>query len=237
MTPFDDEPPGGRTVGRRALLLAKLRNYLLAGIIVAAPISITFYIVWQVVDYFDTRVAGLIPDRYNPERFLPFSLPGIGLLLTVAVLMLIGWFTASYLGRAIMSSSELVLDRMPIVRSLYGMLKQLFQTVLAQSSRSFREVVLVEWPRPGIWSVAFVTGPAPDVVSRAVDDELVSLFMPCSPNPTTGYFLMVSRRELIVLDMSVEAAMKLIVSGGLVAPPAEAIADAPTHGRMMEPTP
>lgn len=235
MTSLDDEPPDERAGGRRARLLAKLRNYLLAGIIVTAPISITFFIVWQVVDYFDTRVAGLIPDPYNPERFLPFSLPGIGLLLTLAVLVLIGWFTASYLGRAIMSSSELVLDRMPIVRSLYGLLKQLFQTVLAQSSRSFREVVLVEWPRAGTWSVAFVTGAAPDSIRRAVDDELVSLFLPCTPNPTTGYFLMVSRRELVPLDMSVEAAMKLIVSGGLVVPP-EPAAEPARRPDVLEPT-
>lgn len=231
----DEDTPGGRPAGRRALLLAKLRNYLLAGVIVTAPISITFYIVWLVVDYFDTRVAGLIPAHYNPERLLPFSLPGIGLLLTLATLVLIGWFTASYLGRALMASGELVLDRMPIVRSLYGMLKQLFQTVLAQSSRSFREVVLVEWPRRGAWSVAFVTGPAPEVARQAVDDDLVSLFLPCTPNPTTGYYLMVARREVIVLDITVEAAMKLIVSGGLVAPP-ETMAVAQARQELMEPT-
>lgn len=232
---MDDDTPGGRPTGHRPLLLGKLRNYLLAGIIVTAPISITFYIVWQVVDYFDKRVAGLIPDPYNPERFLPFSLPGIGLVLTIVALMLVGWFTASYLGRALMTSGELVLDRMPIVRSLYGTLKQLFQTVLAQSSRSFREVVAVEWPRRGAWSVAFITGPAPEAVRHAVDDELVSLFLPCTPNPTTGYFLMVSRRELIVLDISVEAAMKLIVSGGLVVPP-ETTAPAAAQPPLMEPT-
>ena len=236
MTASDEVMPGSRPPGRRALLLAKLRNYLLAGIIVTAPISITFYIVWLVVDYFDTRIAGLIPDPYNPERFLPFSLPGIGLLLTLATLVLIGWFTASYLGRALMTSGELVLDRMPIVRGLYGTLKQLFQTVLAQSSRSFREVVLVEWPRRGAWSVAFVTGPAPDAARQAVDDDLVSLFLPCTPNPTTGYYLMVARRELVVLDISVESAMKLIVSGGLVVPP-EPLPAALPPSPVMESTP
>lgn len=231
----DDDAPGSRPAGHRALLLGKLRNYLLAGIIVTAPISITFYIVWLVVDYFDTRVAGLIPEHYNPERLLPFTLPGIGLLLTLLALVLIGWFTASYLGRALMTSGELVLDRMPIVRSLYGMLKQLFQTVLAQSSRSFREVVLVEWPRAGAWSVAFVTGPAPESIRHAVDDDLVSLFLPCTPNPTTGYFLMVARRELVPLDISIESAMKLIVSGGLVVPPETMTTPAPPS-TVMEPT-
>jgi uncharacterized membrane protein len=199
--------------------MARLRAYLFAGIIVVAPISITLFITWRVVDYFDTRVQGLLPDRYNPERFLPFTLPGIGLLLTLATLILIGWFTASYVGHALMRLGERVLRRMPIVRSLYGTLKQIFETVFAQSSRSFREVVLVEWPRKGAWSVAFVTGAAPSVVSRAVGDDLVSLFLPCTPNPTTGYFVMVARREVMPIALSVEEAMKLIISGGLAAPP------------------
>lgn len=199
--------------------MARLRAYLFAGIIVVAPISITLFITWRVVDYFDTRVESLIPDRYNPERFLPFTLPGIGLLLTVATLILIGWFTASYVGHALMRLGERVLRRMPIVRSLYGTLKQIFETVFAQSSRSFREVVLVEWPRKGAWSVAFVTGSAPGVVSRSVGDDLVSLFLPCTPNPTTGYFVMIARREVMPIALSVEEAMKLIISGGLAAPP------------------
>jgi uncharacterized membrane protein len=225
-------------LGRSHGLLGRLRTYLLAGIIVTAPISITILIVWRVVDYFDTQVAGLLPDRYNPERILPFTLPGIGLLLMLGALMLIGWFTASYLGRAMVRLGEWVVHRMPVVRSLYGTLKQVFETLLSQSSRSFREVVLVEWPRPGIWSVAFVTGVPPGAVRHAVDDELVSLFLPCTPNPTTGYFMMVPRRDLRPIDLSVEDAMKLIVSGGLVAPtePGRAV-PAPTRGRELQPTP
>lgn len=209
---------GGRH-GRGHRVLARLRTYLLAGIIVTAPISITLLIVWRVVDYFDSQVAGLLPAQLNPERLLPFTLPGIGLLLMLAVLILIGWLTATYLGRAMVRLGEWVVRRMPVVRTLYGTLKQIFETVLAQSSRSFREVVAVEWPRRGVWSVAFVTGPAPGAVTRAVDDEVVSLFLPCTPNPTTGYFLMVPRRDVLHLDLTVEEAMKLIISGGLVAPP------------------
>ena len=208
-------PPRSRL---RFGLAARLRAYLFAGIIVVAPISITLFITWRVVDYFDNQVAGLLPDRYNPERFLPFTLPGIGLLLTLAALIVIGWFTASYLGHSLMRLGERVLRRMPVVRSLYGTLKQIFETVFAQSSRSFGEVVLVEWPRRGAWSVAFVTGPAPSIVSQALQDELVSLFLPCTPNPTTGYYLMVARRELMPIGLSVEDAMKLIISGGLAAP-------------------
>ena len=222
MRPERGDPAGGMAKLQRGLwpgLGARLRTYLFAGIIVVAPISITLFITWRVVDYFDTRVANLIPERYNPERFLPFSLPGIGLLLTLAALMLIGWFTASYVGHSLMRLGERLLRRMPVVRSLYGMLKQIFETVFAQSSRSFREVVLVEWPRKDTWSIAFVMGTAPGVVTRAVGDELVSLFLPCTPNPTTGYFVMVARRDLITIDLSIEDAMKLIISGGIAAPP------------------
>jgi uncharacterized membrane protein len=227
-----------RARGRSQRVLARLRTYLLAGVIVTAPISITLLIVWRVVDYFDSQVAGLLPERYNPERILPFSLPGIGLILMIGALILIGWFTASYLGRAMVRLGEWVVHRMPVVRSLYGALKQVFETLLSQSSRSFREVVLVEWPRPGIWSVAFVTGSPPGAVRDAVGDELVSLFLPCTPNPTTGYFMMVPRRELRPINLPVEDAMKLIVSGGLVAPaePGRAV-PAPTGERALQTTP
>jgi uncharacterized membrane protein len=225
-------------LGRSHGFLGRLRTYLLAGIIVTAPISITILIVWRVVDYFDSQVAGLLPDRYNPERILPFSLPGIGLLLMIGALILIGWFTASYLGRAMVRLGEWVVHRMPVVRSLYGTLKQVFETLLSQSSRSFREVVLVEWPRPGIWSVAFVTGTPPGAVREATGEDLVSLFLPCTPNPTTGYFMMAPRRDLRPLAISVEDAMKLIVSGGLVAPPEPGRAmPAPARDRELQPTP
>jgi uncharacterized membrane protein len=226
----------GSHVGLRPGLGGRLRAYLFAGIIVVAPISITLFITWRVVDYFDTRVESLLPERYNPERFLPFSLPGIGLLLTIAALILIGWFTASYVGHALMRLGERLLRRMPVVRSLYGTLKQIFETVFSQSSRSFREVVLVEWPRKGTWSVAFVTGSAPSAISHAVGDDLVSLFLPCTPNPTTGYFLMVARREVMPLGLSVEDAMKLIISGGLAGPaePAPLTARPPRRGVLAE---
>lgn len=222
---------------QRRGVVGRLRTYFLAGVIVAAPITLTLYIVWRVVDFFDTTVRDSLPTRYNPDTYLPFSLPGIGLVLTICGLMLIGWFAASYLGRTMMRISEVVLHRMPVVRGLYGTLKQLFETVFGQSSRSFREVVLVEWPRREAWSVAFVTGSVPSAVRRAIDDDLVSLFLPCTPNPTTGYYLMVPRRDLVALEISVEDAMKLIISGGLVVPPAPAApAGRPEHDRKLEPT-
>jgi uncharacterized membrane protein len=228
--------PGGEA--RRSGIGVRLRTYFLAGIIVAAPVTLTLYIVWRVIDFFDTTVRDSLPTRYNPETYLPFSLPGIGLLVTIGGLIVIGWFAASYLGRILMRASENLLHRMPVVRGLYGTLKQVFETLFGQSSRSFREVVLVEWPRRDAWSVAFVTGTPPLAVRDALDADLISLFLPCTPNPTTGYFLMVPRRDVVPIALSVEDAMKLIISGGLVAsprPPAATPVPASTPGRTLEP--
>ncbi len=206
---------------RRAFgaFLARLRNYLLAGIIVTAPISITFFIIWQVLALFDDWAGALIPERYNPETYLPVSLPGLGFLLMLGLLTLIGWFTAGYVGRTLMRTGERVLQRMPVVRSIYGTLKQIFETVLAQSSRSFREVVLIEYPRRGIWAIAFVTGPTRGEIQEMSDEELVNVFLPTTPNPTSGFLLFVPKRELVHLSMSIEEGMKLVISGGIVTPP------------------
>lgn len=199
-------------------LLARLRNYLLTGIVVTAPISITLYIVWQIVDFFDEWAAAFIPARYNPNTYLPFSLPGLGFLLMLGLLVLVGRLTASYVGHSLVRMGERILRQVPVVRSIYGTLKQIFETVLSSSSRSFREVVLVEYPRRGLWSIAFVTGPAGGEIARRMDDELVNVFLPTTPNPTSGYLLFVPRRDLVHLDMTVEDAMKLVISGGIVVP-------------------
>ena len=130
-------------------LTHRLRNYLLAGIVISAPITITLFIVWQVLGYVDRTVTPFIPTAYNPETYLPFGLPGIGLLIMLGLLILIGWLAAGMVGRTIMRTGEQLLDRTPIVRGIYSTLKQLFETALSQSSRTFREVVLIEYPRAG----------------------------------------------------------------------------------------
>lgn len=206
--------------------LARIRNYLLTGIIVAAPISITVLIVWQVVNFFDATAARFIPARYNPETYLPFSLPGLGMLFMILVLILIGWFAAGFVGRSIMSAGEQILDRMPVVRSLYGTLKQIFETVLAQSSRSFREVVLIEYPRRGIWAIGFVTGPARGEIQDYHDDALLNVFLPTTPNPTSGFLLFVPVKDVIHLDMTIEDGIKMVISSGIVTPPRGQHADA-----------
>jgi uncharacterized membrane protein len=202
-------------------LLGRLRAYFLTGVIVTAPITITLFLVWQFLDFVDTHVAGLLPARYNPETYLPFSLPGLGLLLMLAFLTLVGMLTAGLAGRTLVRMGERLLSRMPVVRGVYGTLKQIFETVLAQKSRSFREVVLVEYPRRGIGAIGFVTGPTRGEIQARSGEEMVNVFLPTTPNPTSGFLLFVPKSDLIPLDMSIEDGIKMVISGGIVGPAAD----------------
>jgi uncharacterized membrane protein len=219
---FMMEPPG------RISPLARLRAYFLTGVIVTAPISITIFLVWQFITFLDTQVGGLIPAPYNPEAYLPFGLPGLGLLIMLAFLTLVGFLAAGLAGRTLVHIGERLLSRMPIVRSVYSTLKQIFETVLAQSSRSFREVVLIEYPRRGLGAIGFVTGPTRGEIQARSGEELVNVFLPTTPNPTSGFLLFVPKSELVHLDMTIEEGIKMVISGGIVAPPnhLEALAEA-----------
>jgi uncharacterized membrane protein len=217
------EPPAPAAERRREPfhlgLLARLRAYFLAGVLVTAPVAITFYIVWLIVSFIDARVSGLIPARYNPETYLPFGIPGLGLLIAVAALILIGAVTAGYLGRVIVRINDAALARMPVVRSIYGATKQIFETVLAQKSAAFRQVCLVEYPRHGVWTLGFITGTTVGEVQERTSDEVVNVFLPTTPNPTSGFLLFVPRQDIILLDMSIEDGIKMVISGGIVTPP------------------
>ena len=200
-------------------LLARLRAYFLAGVLVTAPVAVTFYIVWLNVSFVDNRVSQLIPARYNPENYLPFGIPGLGLVIAIIVLILIGAVTAGYLGRVVVRLSDAILARMPVVRSIYGATKQIFETMLAHKSTAFRQVCLVEYPRRGIWSLGFVTGTAVGEIQERTSDQVVNVFLPTTPNPTSGFLLLVPTRDLILLKMSVEDGIKMVISGGIITPP------------------
>lgn len=220
-----DDPDGRRVVakaakklGWRMTMVARLRTYLFAGIIVTAPIGITVLIVWQVVRYFDETVNALVPGAYNPETYLPFSIPGIGFVMILGFLIMIGWFTAGLVGRTLMRAGERLLDRTPVVRGIYGTLKQIFETIFTKSGRAFREVVLIEYPRRDCWALGFVTGrTAPELTPLGAED-LVNVLVPMSPFPSSGFLLFVPQREIVHLDMTVEEGMRIILSGGIVAP-------------------
>ncbi|CAO3353625.1 Uncharacterized membrane anchored protein Mext_4159 [Azospirillum palustre] len=202
-------------------LMGRLRAYFLAGILVTAPIAITVYIAWWFVSLIDGYIRPLIPSVYNPENYLPFSIPGIGVLVVIIAVTLIGAFAAGYVGRLVLGVGEGVVGRMPVVRSVYGGVKQIFETVLAKKSNAFREVVAIQYPRPGVWSLGFITGSAhPEVQVKLAGEaeDIVNVFIPCAP-PTAGYLAMVPRREVTVLNMTVEDGLKLVMSGGIVVPP------------------
>ena len=211
-------------VPHKGRLARRLRNYFLTGIVVIGPIGLTIWLTLQIVGFIDNTVRALVPARY--ENLLSSGIPGLGVVISVVGLMLVGFITANFLGRTIIGYGEQLVDRMPIVRSLYGALKQIFETVLAQSSSSFREVVLVEYPRKGLWAMAFVTGETKGEVQSLTDDDVVNIFLPTTPNPTSGFLLFVPRRDLVSLQMTVEEGIKLVISGGLVTPPEPGSAEA-----------
>ncbi len=208
--------PPPRTRSRARI---RLRNYFLTGIVVAAPIGITIYITWSFVHWVDSRVKPLIPRLYNPDSYLPFSVPGVGLLFAILIITLLGFLTANLVGRTIVAYGEGVLDRVPLVRNVYRGLRQLFRTALSQTSRSFQKVVLVEYPVKGVWRVGFVATRAKgEIRDQHPDKDLLAVFIPNTPNVTAGFLVFVPRKEAVVLDMSVEEAAKMIISAGLVAP-------------------
>jgi len=216
---LDDLVQSAGPTRRRSRLRVRLRNYFLTGIVVAAPVGITIYITWTFVHWVDSRVKPLIPYVYNPDHYLPFSVPGVGLLFAILMLTLLGFLTASFVGRTVVSYGESLVERTPLVRNLYRGLKQLFQTVLSQSSRSFQKVVLVEYPQKGVWRVGFVAARARgEVAERLTDEKPLAVFIPNTPNVTAGFLVFVPEREAVVLEMSVEEAAKMIISAGLVTP-------------------
>jgi len=202
----------------RTSLLSRLRRYFLTGLVVAAPVTITAALVMWFVDLVDAWFTPMIPPRYRPEQYLDFTIPGLGVVVAVVLLTLLGALTANLFGRTLVNYGERLVGRMPLVRNIYGALKQIFETVLSKSQQSFREVALIEYPRRGLYSIAFVTTTTKGEVQARADEDMVSVFMPTTPNPTSGFLLFVPRRDIIKLDMSVEDAAKLVISAGLVAP-------------------
>jgi uncharacterized membrane protein len=200
-------------------LFGRLRAYLFAGILVTAPIGITLYLAWSVISWIDRSVLPFLPAVYNPETYLPFSLPGIGLIVLILFLTIVGAITAGVVGRMVVSYSERVLSRMPVIRSVYSATKQIFETLLAKNTAAFRQVVLVEFPRQGMWSIGFITGKTEGEVQELTEDEVLNVYIPTTPNPTSGYLCFVARSEIVPLSMTVEEGIKMVVSGGLVMPP------------------
>ena len=219
MTQKTEGPDSNPVAPKKIGFLGKLRTYFIAGILITAPIFITFYLTWIFINFVDSKVTPLIPLKYNPESYLPFGMPGLGLIVMLVFLTLIGALTAGFVGRLYLRMSERLLNRMPIIRGIYGAIKQILETILAQQSNAFREAVLVEYPRRGIWAIAFITGTTKGEVQSLTEEECTNIFLPTTPNPTSGFLLFVPKKELVPLSMSVEEALKMVISGGIVTPP------------------
>ncbi len=219
---FLDEQDDGGHQG----LFARLRFYFLAGVFVTAPIGITIYLTLIFLNFVNNQVTSLIPPQYDPFNQL-HALPGIelikplvSLIVVVAFFVVIGWFARNFLGRMIYRIFEYVVERMPVISSIYSATKQIFETIMASKSQAFKDVVVFEYPRQGVWTMGFVTGTAlGDMQDLARGDELVSVFLPTCPSPTNGVLLFLPRKSLTVMDMTVEEGFKMVVSCGIVTPP------------------
>ena len=201
-------------------LMARFRNYFLTGLVVAGPVAITLYLTWWFVNWVDNLVRPFVPASYRPETYLPFGLPGSGLVVAVIALTLLGFLTHNLIGRTLVDLGEKLLGRMPVVRAIYRGLKQVFETLFSGSGSSFRKVGLVEFPSPGMWSIVLISQvPSVDIAANLPgEEEHISVFLPCAPNPTTGFFFYVPRSKIIEIEMSTEDAATLIMSAGVVQP-------------------
>src|SRR6202012_1912717 len=201
-------------------IMARFRNYFLTGLVVAGPIAITFYLTWWFVTWVDGIVRPFVPIAYRPESYLPFGLPGAGLIVAVVALTLLGFLTANLIGRTLVDLGERLLGRIPAVRAIYRGLKQVFETLFSGKGSSLRRVGLVEFPAPNMWSIVLISLPPNGEVAERLpgQEEHISVFLPCAPNPTTGFFFYVPKSKVIEVEMSAEDAATLIMSCGVVQP-------------------
>jgi uncharacterized membrane protein len=224
MTDIDQPGTGAITATAKPTTGAagRVRNYFLTGLVVAGPVAVTAWLIWWFVTWVDNLVRPVIPQGYRPETYLPINIPGFGLIIVFVILTLLGFLTANLVGSRLIGFGESLLNRMPIVRPIYRTTKQIFQTLFSSSESSFRHVGLVEFPAPGMWSLVFLTQPpSAEIAARLPQSEHVSAFLPCTPNPTTGFFFYVPRRDVIDLDITVEQAMTLLISAGIIQPGAD----------------
>ncbi len=198
---------------------AKLRAYFFTGILVTAPVSITFYMAYKIILWIDAGVSKLLPPQlktyYNE---LPFTIPGLGVIVLIVSMIVIGMFAAGFVGSFFIRLGDWMVKKMPVISSVYSLLKQVFETFLSNKSQAFSQVALLEYPRKGIWILGFVSTDTGGEVKRILDREMVNVFIPTTPNPTSGFLIFVPKEDVVFLNMTVEEGLKFVISGGIVAP-------------------
>jgi len=197
--------------------MPRLRRYFVAGLLVWLPLIATYLVLSISIKFIDRSLL-LLPPKFRPENLFGFEIPGLGVILTVVLVLITGFLVANFFGRKIIQFWESLLSRIPLVSSVYGAVKQITASLFSDASQSFREVVLVEYPRRDLWMLAFVTGDTPKMFQDLVGEEMINIYVPTTPNPTSGYYLMVAPSDLIRLDVPVEVGLKMILSAGVVNP-------------------
>jgi len=206
-------------VTEKISLFIRLRNYFISGLLFSLPLIITFYAIVWIIQTVDSLVQPFIPPEYLPQVFLPFPIPGFGILIAVTAFVAIGTFAKGFLGNMILEYSEPLLSKMPIIRSIYSTTKQISEAVLKSRSKSFQEVGMIEYPRSGVWTLCFITGVSGDDVQKKTGHHnMVNVFVPTTPNPTSGFLLFVPRSDVMPMGMTVEEGIKMVVSVGMIAP-------------------
>jgi uncharacterized membrane protein len=205
-------------------VMGYIRRYLISGLLVWLPIWVTLLVFKFLVDILSETLS-MLPHRYQPDALIGFHIPGIGVLITLVIIFLTGIIAANFLGKRFIDFCDAIMGRIPLVRTVYNGAKQVSDTLFTPGGQSFRKVLLVQWPREGLWSIAFQTGDStPAVTSHLKDHEMVSFFIPTTPNPTSGFLMMAPKKEVIELEMSVDQALKFVISIGVVQPDLKAFA-------------
>jgi len=226
-TPFDvEEPPK-----RRSTIIGSLRASFLTGLVVIAPVGLTIWLIWSVVGWIDGFVLPLVPQAYHPDRMLQdflgldpsvqINVRGLGVVIFLIFTIFVGWLAKGFIGRSFIRFAETLVERTPVVRTIYSGIKQISETIFAQSERSFEKACLIEYPRKGSWALGFISTDAKGEVmdkTGAAEKPMVAVFVPTTPNPTSGFLLFFARSDVKELDMTVEDAAKLVISAGLVYP-------------------
>jgi len=207
----------GRVLKR--FLKQKLKTYFATGLLVVGPIGLTVVVVRGVINWMDTLFYQVLPPALQPDRLLGYKIPGLGIVASLLLILLVGVLTANVIGRFLVALVERIMNRIPLIKSIYTLFKQVAQTTFGRDRKGFRRVVLIEYPRRGMWTIGFVTGTTVGEIQRVTAQKMVNVFIPTTPNPTSGFYIMVPEQEMIPLGMTVDEAFKLIISGGMVTPP------------------
>jgi uncharacterized membrane protein len=197
--------------------MSAVRKWLVAGLLVVVPVAITVSVLQWIIGTLD-RTLLILPEAWQPDRFIGVHIPGLGVLLTLAILLLVGFAVSNFIGKKLVSWGDALVARIPVVRSIYSSVKQVSDTLFSPSGNAFRKAVLVQWPRPDVWTIAFVTGAPGGEVSQYLRGEYLSVYVPTTPNPTGGYFVILPKADCVELKMTVDEALKYVISMGVVVP-------------------